>query len=123
MHFFLFFVFFTSLNSWSRTIECTNYEDQNIKYTEIKLEIYEKEMIVSFPEDLNNVYKEVYPRVVDQGFKLSGFINKTDVISGAIWTFGVDLYKTDLKLHRYIATAPGMNLLIGKSTSCVEMSP
>ncbi len=45
-------------------------------------------------------------------------MQRTDAISGAIWTFGVDLYKETLKVHRYIATAPGFNLLHGEAKDC-----
>lgn len=108
-----------SSSIFAESFTCSDYKDTNIKYKELVLEITETEMIVSFPADTHGRERMVYPKLLDYGFKLAGFVQKTDA-TGAVFTFGVDIYKETRIVHRYIVSGPGFNLVYGKANTCIE---
>lgn len=111
---------FFSLSVLAETFSCSDYTDPNVRYKEIHLKVEKNAMTVSFPQDSSGQELMVYPKIIDYGFKLSGFFQQTDV-SGAVFTLGVDIYKETLKLHRYIVSGPGFNLVYGEAQICTQI--
>lgn len=120
---FIAFAMLFATTGFARVIECTDYKETTgrTKYSDLKLEIRADKVIVSFNSDTTGKETWVYPKIHEFDFKIAAFLQKTDVVSGAVWTFGVDFYKEKMMVHRYVVQGPGFNLVYGQASQCVEI--